>query len=64
MKKYYGVITTYDDYGKVTANLIDVKEGDQKPENEFKSTEKKDIYIDWFESLQRANQFIEQSLAA
>lgn len=64
MKKYFGVITTYDDYGKVTANLIDVKEGDQKPENEFKSTEKKDIYIDWFESLQRANQFIEQSLAA
>ena len=41
MKKYFGVITTYDDYGKVTANLIDVKEGDKKPENEFKSTEKK-----------------------
>ena len=37
MKKYFGVITTYDDHGKVTANLIDVKEGDQKPENEFKS---------------------------
>lgn len=64
MKKYYGVITTFDDHGKVTANLIDVKESDKKPENEFKSTKQKDIYIDWFESLQRANQFIEQSLAA
>lgn len=64
MKKYYGVITTFDDYGKVTANLIDVKESDKKPENEFKSTKQKDIYIDWFESLQRANQFIEQSLLA
>ena len=64
MKKYYGVITTFDDHGKVTANLIDVKESDKKPENEFKSTKQKDIYIDWFESLQRANQFIEQSLLA
>ncbi|MCH1940496.1 hypothetical protein [Holdemania massiliensis] len=64
MKKYYGVITTFDDYGKVTANLIDVRECVKKSENEFKSTEKKDIYIDWFETLQRANQFIEQSLLA
>ena len=64
MKKYFGVITTYDDYGKVTANLIDVKEGNKKPENKFERTAEKDIYIDWFESLQRANRFIEQSLLA
>ena len=64
MKKYFGVITTFDDHGKVTANLIDVKEGDQKPENEFKSTKQKDIYIDWFDSLEEANEHIKESLLA
>lgn len=64
MKKYYGVITTFDDHGKVTANLIDTKEGEKKPENEFKSTKQKDIYIDWFDSLEEANEHITESLLA
>lgn len=64
MKTYYCVTTSFDDKGKVTANITNVIEAEEKPENTFKSTSRKDIYNDWFESEKEAKEFVEQSKSA
>lgn len=64
MKTYYCATTSFDDRGRVTAALTNIIEAEEKPENEFRETHRKDIYIDWFESEEEANAFIEQAKSA
>lgn len=61
MKKWYCVVSTFDDKGKITANIVDTKEAEEQPEGGFKSTARKDIYTDWFDSEETANKFIADS---
>lgn len=58
MKVWYCVATSYDDRGIVISNLVDTKKAEEKPENTFKSTKTKDIYLDWFGTLREANSHI------
>ena len=58
MKKYYCVTTTFDDCGRVTAALTDIIQADVKPKNGYRCTLYKDIYTDWFDSLNAAKQHI------
>ena len=62
--KYYCVTSTYDDRGHVTAHITNEIESDEKPENSFHETPKKDIYHDWFNDQVRAFEFIRATLTA
>lgn len=63
MKEYYGVVNTYDDKGKVNSSIISQR-AEHKPENSFKETRKADIYIDWFDTYDEAEEFQAESLLA
>lgn len=64
MKKYYCVTSSFDDKGRVTAGLTNIIEAEEKPESTFRSTRRKDIYVDWFDDEQEAQDFIEQAKSA
>lgn len=60
MKKYYAVCNSYYNNGKVVANLVDVIEAEEKPEDTYKETKRCDIYVNWFESYDEAMNFIKE----
>lgn len=61
MKTFYCVTSSFDDYGRVTANITATVEAESKPESTYKSTRRKDIYSDWFDTLDEANAFVEEA---
>ena len=64
MKKYYALCTSCYDNGRITANLVDTIETEEKPENTYKETKRCDIYVDWFKSYDEAMEFIKESKLA
>ena len=64
MKTYWCVTTSVDDRGRVVANITDTVEAVSKPENSSKSTKRRDIYNDWFESREEAQEFVEEARTA
>ncbi|NBI63163.1 hypothetical protein D3Z38_08920 [Clostridiales bacterium] len=62
--KYYCVTTTISDRGTVTANVTSTVEADNRPEDSFTSTSRRDIYNDWFDSLEEALEFVEDAKMA
>lgn len=60
MKKYYAVCTSCYDSGRITANLVDTIEAEEKPENTYKETRKCDVYVDWFDSMEEAMEHIKE----
>lgn len=64
MKTYYCVCTSYDDRGRVISNIVDTVEAPRKPRNTFKSTKRKDIYLDWFDSLSAAQGYVNKARLA
>lgn len=63
-KKYWCVTTSVDDRGRVVSNITDTIESTSKPENSSKSTARRDIYNDWFDSLKEAQEFVEEAKRA
>lgn len=61
MKTYYSVTSSFNDRGEVRANITSSIEADEKPEGSFVSNCRKDVYVDWFESIEEAREFVEQS---
>ena len=64
MKTLYCVTSSFDNRGRVTANITATKETETCPESTYTSTSRKDIYNDWFESLDEAQAFAAQSKCA
>lgn len=64
MKIYYCVTTVIYDNGRITANFTGIVESNKKPENTYNCTKTRDIYNDWFETLEEANEFIEEARRA
>lgn len=64
MKTYYCVTSSVDDKGNVRAAITNVIDAACKPENSFRSLKRKDIYIDWFGSLDEAEMFVEEGREA
>lgn len=64
MKKYYCVTSIFDDRGRTTANITEVIEAEEKPENTYTNTRRKDIYNDWFETKEKAEEHKKQILNA
>ena len=64
MKTWYCVTSSFDNRGRVTANITATKEAETCPKSTYTSTSRKDIYNDWFESLDEAQAFAAQSKCA
>lgn len=64
MKKYWCVMTSIDDRGRIISNITNTVEAASKPENRSTSTSRKDIYSDWFDSYESAKAFVEESKKA
>ena len=60
-KKWYCVTSSFDDRGRVTAAITATVESDKKPDSGYKSTSQKDIYTDWFDSREAAEEFVEEA---
>lgn len=60
MKTYFCVISSYYDDGRVTANVIDSKEADEKPAGGYQAGRRCDSCFDWFDSEAEAVAFAEQ----
>lgn len=61
MRTFYCVATTIRDNGQCSCNIVCTVEAETKPENKCKSTSRADYYTDWFEMLEDAQRFVEQS---
>ena len=59
MKTYYCVCTSFDERGRVVSNIVDTIEASSRPDNTFKSTRRKDICLDWFDTLSAARAHVE-----
>lgn len=64
MKQWYCVTSSFDNMGRVTAAVTNIVEAEECPHNSFRSTARKDIYNEWFESEQEANDWVAQSKKA
>ena len=61
MKKFYAVCTSVYDSGRITCNLVDVIQAEEMPEQRFKSTRSCDVYVNYFDCLEAAQAFIEET---
>ena len=61
MKKWFCVVSSFDNRGRATANIVDTKEAEEKPESTFTSATRKDIYTDWFENEEAAKKYVEET---
>ena len=64
MKTYWCVTTSVDDKGRVVAKITSTVESLSKPERSSTSTSRRDIYNDWFDSLEAAQEFAEEAKRA
>ncbi|RHN01509.1 hypothetical protein [Dielma fastidiosa] len=61
--KYYAVVSCYYGDGKVSANMVDTVEADKKPKNSCTGSQYCDSYVNWFDSVEEAEEFVKQTLA-
>lgn len=64
MKPYWCVTTSVDNRGRVVANITNTTEAVYKPENSFTSTSRRDIYNDWFDSREAAENHVMEARKA
>ena len=60
-KTWYCVVSSFDDRGRVTANITASKLADEKPESSFTSTSRKDVYADWYDSYEAAEKAVQDA---
>ncbi len=60
-KFFYCVTTSINDKGKATSAITNTIESFSKPENNSKSLKYKDVYNDWFDSKEEAEEFVKES---
>lgn len=63
-RTWYCVTSSFDDRGRVTAAITNTCEAVLKPESTFVSTRMKDIYNDWYESAEEANEAVREAREA
>lgn len=64
MKTWYVVVSSFYNNGRVTCNLVDSVEATEQPPQGFASNRRCDVYVDYFDTLEAARAFIEQSRLA
>ena len=60
-KTFWCVVSTYDDKGRTTANIVDTIQAARKPRKTFRETRDKDIYTEWYGSLEKAKKAVEDA---
>lgn len=60
-KTYWCVTTSVYDDGRAIAAITNCIRSEKKPENQFKELKHRDVYNDWFESKEEADQFVEDA---
>lgn len=60
-KQFWAVTTSFDDNGNVVSAITDTVWAVVKPENSYLSTKRKDIYVDYFESREKADQHVKDA---
>jgi len=61
LKMFWCVTSSFDDRGRVVSHITRSVEAEAQPKNSFKSTARKDIYNDWFDSLEAAEAHAEEA---
>lgn len=61
IKTYWCVTTSVYDDGRAIAAITNCIRSEKKPENQFKELKHRDVYNDWFESKEEADQFVEDA---
>lgn len=61
MKKFYPVISTIYDDGRASVVMGRPEEHETRPKDRSTTTARRDIYVDWFDSLSDARQFIKEN---
>ena len=61
MSKFYCVSSTYFDDGRISANLVDICEAEEKPKDAHKVCRNCDRYCDWFATSIEAEAFIAET---
>ncbi len=64
LKTFWCVTMAVYDTGRVVASITGKIEAASKPENDSRFTFRKDIYKDWFESQEEAENFVEEAKKA
>ena len=60
-RTYYIVRSSFDDKGHVIASLDGTIEAEKRPKAGFLSTEKADVYTDYFDTQKEAEDFVKES---
>lgn len=64
LKTYYCVTSACYDDGRVIASITDTVQADEMPESQQTSTRDRDIYCDWFASIEEARAFVSEAKLA
>ena len=64
MNTYYEVTSKYYDNGRVEAEITNTLITSTKPDSDYKEGVVCDIYVDWFDSYEKAQQFIKDAKCA
>lgn len=64
LKTFWCVTSSVDNRGTAKAAVTSFVEAVSKPENDSKSTSRKDIYHDWFGSREEAEAFVKEAKRA
>jgi len=64
MKTYYCVTSVFYNDGRVTAAITSEQATEDKPEDGYTSTSRRDIYTDWFDSREQAEAFVKDAKEA
>ena len=64
MKTYYCVTSAYYDSGRVVAGITDSAEADAKPDSRCTEARDRDIWSDWFETIEEAKQYVKETKGA
>lgn len=64
VKTYYCVMSSFDDRGRTAAAIVKTVQAKEKPADEYRSTSRKDIYVDWYPSLAEAERHVKTILNA
>lgn len=61
LKTYFLVVSTYDDQGRTTANIIEEREAEYQPEDRYIERRDKDVYFNWYDNYAEARQAVEDA---
>lgn len=63
-KTWWGVTTMFYDDGKVSAAVTGTQQSAVQPDSSQRAGRNKDVYLDWFDSREEADEFVEEAKRA